>query len=83
VATYESDIILGDEYQDKITEVIGVATSVHFYRNACERVVLTYKNKGMVVDASFDATDLIHQETQEEVKSKLPGGPERAMPPRR
>jgi hypothetical protein len=83
MATYESDIILGDEYQDKITEVVGVATSVHFYRNACERVILTYKNKGMVVDASFDATDLIHQESGAEVESERPGGPERTMPPRR
>ena len=76
---YRSDIRLGDEYRDTVTGVVGTATSLHFFRNACERVVLTYLNKGLVQDASFDAVDLVHVETGVEAESKKPGGPERAL----
>lgn len=80
---YRSDIRLGEEYRDTVTGVVGTATSLHFFRNACERVVLTYLNKGLVQDASFDAVDLTHVATEEPAKAEKPGGPERALGERR
>lgn len=81
--SYESDIVLGEKYREKYTGLEGTATSVHFYQNACERVVLMYLNKGDIKEASFDAVDLTHVESGEEAKSERPGGPERTMPPAR
>jgi hypothetical protein len=56
---------------------------VHFYRNACERAVLTYLHDGDIKEASFDAVDLIHAITAEPAQSSKPGGPARSMPKRR
>jgi len=80
---YKSDIVLGQNYRDKTTGLVGNATSVHFYKNACERVVLTYLHDGDIKDASFDAVDLVNAETHEEPRSKKKGGPPRSMPPPR
>lgn len=80
---YRSDIRLGDKYRDSVTGVEGTATSLHFFKNSCERVVLTYVNKGLVQDASFDAVDLVHVETAEPVVAERPGGPERTRGERR
>ena len=80
---YRSDIRLGEKYRDKMTGVVGTATSLHFFQNACERVVLTYLNKGLVENANFDAVDLVDAESGAEAKSEKPGGPERTMAERR
>lgn len=57
---YKSDIVLGQRYRDRITGLEGVATSVHFYMNACEQVILTYAHDGEVKTLSADAVDLNH-----------------------
>jgi hypothetical protein len=83
MTTHETDIVLGELYEDADTGLQGVADSIHFYRNACERVVLKYVHDGDLKDASFDAVDLIHVDSGKQAKSRKTGGPQRTMPPRR
>lgn len=80
MAAYESDIVLGHEYRVQKLGLRGIAESVHFYRNACERVMLIYMHEGEVKEASFDAVDLTDVETDHQAQTKRPGGPERTMP---
>ena len=81
---YESDIVLGNDYQDKTTGLKGNATSIHFYKNACERVVLTYLHDGDIKEASFDAVDLtLVTPAPEPYRPSPTGGPARSMPSRR
>ena len=80
---YQSDIQLGERYRDTTTGVEGTAISVHFYKNACERVVLTYYHDGEVKEFSFDAVDLVHIATQQQATSLRTGGPPRTVPSRR
>lgn len=76
---YNSDLIMGDRYRDTATGVEGVLTSVHFYQHACERGTIRFKNnQGEVVEASFDAPELEHVETETIPKVTRPGGPARA-----
>lgn len=80
---YRSDIVLGHKYRDASTGLEGTAESVHFYKNACERVVLKYLHDGDLKDASFDAVDLVDAETHARAKAEKTGGPARPMPPAR
>lgn len=80
MTTYRSDIVLGDQYRDRDTGLIGVVQSVHFYRNACERVIINYLHDGDIKEASFDAVDLIHVDTEKPATSTKTGGPARSMP---
>jgi hypothetical protein len=80
---YESDIVLGEKYREKRTGLEGTATSIHFYENACERVVLMYLHDGDIKEASFDAVEVISAATGKVATSSRPGGPARTMPPRR
>lgn len=80
---YKSDIVLGERYREKRTGLEGTATSVHFYENACERVVLMYLHDGDIKEASFDSVELVSVTTGKLAESTRPGGPARTMPPRR
>jgi hypothetical protein len=80
---YTSDIVLGERYRDRDTKIEGVADSVHFYRNACERVVLKWPHDGEIHEASFDSVELERVSTGEPARSDRPGGPARTMPSRR
>lgn len=79
-ATYTSDIVLGRKYRHETTGLTGTAESVHFYKNACERVVLIYLHDGEIKEASFDAVDLVDIETEKPATSPKTGGPARSMP---
>lgn len=78
--TYTSDIELGKKYRHETTGLVGTAESVHFYKNACERVVLIYLHDGEIKEASFDAVDLIDVSTEKQATSPKTGGPTRSMP---
>lgn len=77
--TMETDIILGEEYRDKITGFTGVATGVTFWLYACERVALQGKaltKDGTVSEAQwFDAPGVEHVETETTPKVAKTGGP--------
>lgn len=77
--SYKSDIKLGERYRDTQTGFEGVATSVHFYQHACERIALeTYDaERKEVKDAIFDAPRLQHVASGRVAKTDRPGGPER------
>jgi hypothetical protein len=85
MTVYDSDIVLGRTYRHNKLGLEGIAESVHFYANACERVVLIYLNDGEVKEASFDAVDLTNVATEKRVENKQykPGGPKRTMPAHR
>jgi hypothetical protein len=77
---YESDIIVGDLYRDKKTNVEGHATAITFFENSCERVSLMVKlPSGEIKDYGFDAADLIHVESEKEATVDKPGGPEKGV----
>lgn len=80
---YESDIVLGERYRDRLHGLEGTAESVHFYRNACERVVVTFVHDGELKTESFDAVDLVHVDSDLAATSPKTGGPGRTMPPAR
>ena len=80
---YKSQIKLGEKYRDRTTGTVGSAISIHFYKNACERVVLTYLHDGDVKEFSFDAMDLEHIPTGKAITAEKTGGPARTMPGRR
>lgn len=80
MTTYESDIMLGEKYQDTQTALVGVATALHFYQYACERVTLeTISPKtGELQEHGFDAPRLRHVDAlSRPVEQRKPGGPER------
>ena len=84
MTTYESEIELGSEYRHRKLGIRGIAESVHFYKNACERVAIVYVHEGEVKEAHFDAVDLelVTAAPEPYVKPES-GGPERSMPRRR
>ncbi len=75
----ETDIILGDEYQDKITGFRGIATGVTFWLHACERVGL--QSKKLTKDGTiaglewFDVPGVEHVKTKVAPKVAKTGGP--------
>lgn len=77
---YESDIVLGERYRDRLHGLEGTAESVHFYRNACERVVVAFVHDGELKTETFDAVDLVHVDTERTATSPRTGGPGRTMP---
>jgi hypothetical protein len=42
---YESDIVLGDTYRDRVSGWEGVAIAAYFYMNKCVRVELGAKDE--------------------------------------
>ncbi len=88
MTSFQSDVVLGDTYEDTITGVVGKATSVHFYLHACERVNLEYAHDGDVKFETFDAPRLTHvstgpveqPETLSATRTGGPGGPGEQRP---
>lgn len=77
--SFKTDIKLGERYRDDQTGIEGVATSVHFYQHACERVSLEYVNKdGDVVEVVFDSPRLTNLRTNITAVTTRTGGPARA-----
>jgi len=76
---YKSDLVMGEKYRDATTGLEGTLVSVHFYEHACERATLRWVNGNReVVEASFDAPELIRIETGRAARTSRPGGPRRS-----
>lgn len=77
---YTSDIVLGEEYEDTQTGYTGIATGIHFYQHACERVTLeAYEpSRKEIREMTFDAPRLKSVKTQEVATATKAGGPARA-----
>lgn len=76
---YRSDIKIGEKYRDTQTGVEGVATCIHFYQHACERVTLEfYDRQTGMQELTFDAPRLQHIDTGKVAKTEKTGGPARA-----
>jgi hypothetical protein len=79
MAKYNSDIVLGDEYEDTITGMKGKATGCTFYLHACERVTLEFLHEGELKYETFDAPRLKHVESGKEIPlGERTGGPGRS-----
>jgi hypothetical protein len=77
--SFKTDIRLGERYRDDQTGIEGVATSVHFYQHACERVTLEYLNGDRdVQEVTFDAPRLTSVRTGVTAVTTRTGGPARA-----
>jgi hypothetical protein len=76
---YRSDLKLGEKYRDRTTDLVGTLVAIHFYEHACERGTLRYVNGQQdVAEASFDAPELVHIDTDAPARAAKPGGPARA-----
>lgn len=76
---YRTDIKLGERYRDDQTGIEGVATSIHFYQHACERVTLEYvKPDGELQEVTFDSPRLTSVRTGKTATTTRTGGPARA-----
>ena len=78
---YRSDVVLGERYRDTQTGIEGVATSLHFYQHACERVTLEAVSgkTGELIEYAFDAPRVLAVERPEApVRQQRTGGPARA-----
>ena len=77
---YETDIVLGEKYQDTQTGYEGVATGIHFYQHGCERATLEAfdENRKNIQELSFDAPRLKHIESGKVATTEKTGGPARA-----
>lgn len=77
--SYASDIKLGDRYRDEQTGIEGVATAIHFYQHACERVTLEMvKPDGELQELTFDSPRLVSLVTKKKATTTRTGGPARA-----
>ena len=74
---YRSDILLGEEYREKSTGLVGKAVCIAFFEHACERVTLRYLHDGDIKEASFDAPEVEHVKTQKTPIQQKTGGPVR------
>ena len=85
---YESQIILGRKYRHRRSGTEGWATSITFFENACERVILESYERNkltgkLTTTESFDSVELVDAETGDDVSTAKPGGPEREIASRR
>lgn len=77
--SFKTDIRLGEEYLDAQTGIKGIATSIHFYQHACERVTIEYlKGDGELMELTFDSPRLTSTKTGLTAVTKKTGGPARA-----
>lgn len=82
--TYKSDLILGEKYRDKTTNIVGHLIGIHFYEHACERATLRYvDSQQRVQEISFDAPELVLMRDGSPVTTPRKGGPARAEGRRR
>lgn len=75
--TYRSDIVLGEQYRETSTGVVGKAVCLAFFEHACERVTLRYLHDGDVKEASFDAPEVERVSTGKTPVQQATGGPAR------
>ena len=77
MTTYQSDIILGEEYEDTQTAFRGIATATYFYQFGCERVNLeAYDKKTQDIRSlTFDAPRLRSVKSGKVAKTVRTGGP--------
>lgn len=76
---FETDIKMGEKYRDEQTGIEGIATSVHFYQHACERVTLEYVHDQQgLLELTFDAPRLTSVTTGITAVTTKTGGPARA-----
>lgn len=75
---YRSDLILGEDYREKSTGLVGKAVALSFYEHACERVTLRYLHDGDVKEASFDAPEVERVKTGATPVQQRSGGPTRS-----
>ena len=75
MTNFETDIKLGDEYEDTLTGLKGRATAVTFYLHACERVTLEFLKEGEIKYESFDSPRVEHVETKTVPTTHRTGGP--------
>jgi hypothetical protein len=77
--TFETDIRLGEKYRDDQTGLEGIATSIHFYQHACERVTLEYVHEQQgLLELTFDSPRLTSMATGITAVTAKTGGPARA-----
>lgn len=76
--TYRSDVVLGEDYREKSTGLVGKAICIAFFEHACERVTLRYLHDGDVKEASFDAPEVERVKTGVTPVQQKSGGPARA-----
>jgi hypothetical protein len=76
---FKTDIKLGEKYRDNQTGIEGIASSVHFYQHACERVTLEYvKPDRTLEELTFDSPRLTSVATGITAVTAKTGGPARA-----
>ena len=76
---FTTDIVLGERYRDEQTGIEGVASSIHFYQHACERVTVELvKSDGELMEVTFDAPRLTNIQTGLTATTTRTGGPARA-----
>lgn len=76
--SFKTDIRLGEKYLDEQTGIEGIATSIHFYQHACERVSLEMvKRDGELVEYVFDSPRLTSVATGVKATTTKTGGPAR------
>lgn len=80
MSAFRSDITLGEEYEDTQTGYRGIATSIHFYQHACERITLeAYEKKTKEIrEMTFDAPRLVNVRSGQRARTDKTGGPARA-----
>ena len=84
MTTFDTDIVLGERYRDTYSGYEGVATSVVFYLNGCERVQLETLDESSreLRENYFDAPRLTHVASGVQAKSERTGGVKPAPPAR-
>lgn len=76
--SYKTDVRLGEKYRDDQTGVEGIATAIHFFQYACERVTVEYlKPDRELAELTFDAPRLTHIKTEKQMTTARTGGPAR------
>jgi hypothetical protein len=75
--TYRTDLVLGENYREKSTGLVGKAICIAFFEHACERVTLRYLHDGDIKEASFDAPEVELVMNGETPIQQMTGGPVR------
>lgn len=79
MTNYKSDIKMGERYRDDQTGTEGVATGIHFYQFACERVTIEFIHPQQgLQELTFDAPRLTSIKTGKTAEVTRTGGPARA-----
>lgn len=84
MSAFQSDIVLGQEYEDTQSPAKGIATAIYFFQFGCERVSLeTYDESSKEMRTlTVDAPRLRHVETGKVATTTRTGGPGNGVEPR-